>query len=109
MEKAKADRIAEQEATGIDYSIPASAGRQNRRGGATETEGYVFDTDFYMNHSFKPVVAQRLGEKTTQFVVNARPLDIMPVLYDLIKAKDKNVTVSEKSWKFKFEGKLMQE
>jgi len=33
----------------------------------------------------------------------------MPVLYDLIKTKDKKVTVSDKSWKFKFEGKLMQE
>jgi len=65
MEKAKADRIAEQESTGIDYSIPASAGRQNRRGGADASEGYTFDTDFYMNHSFKPAVAQRVGEKST--------------------------------------------
>lgn len=33
----------------------------------------------------------------------------MPVLYDLIKSQDKNITVSEKSWKFKFEGKLMDD
>lgn len=65
MEKAKADRVAEQEATGIDYSIPASTGRQNRRGGATETEGYNFDTEFYMNHSFKPATQQKVGEQTT--------------------------------------------
>ena len=33
----------------------------------------------------------------------------MSVLYDLIKTKDKGLTVSDKSWKLKFEGKLMQE
>lgn len=65
MEKAKADRIAEQESTGIDYSIPASAGRQNRRGGADASENFVFDTNFYMNHSFKPALPQRVGEKST--------------------------------------------
>ena len=64
MNKAKLDRIAEQEATGIDYSIPPSQGRA-RRGGADASEGYTFDTDFYMNHSFKPPVQQRLGEKST--------------------------------------------
>lgn len=62
-----------------------------------------------MNHSFKPPVEQRIGEKSTQFVVNAKPLDIMPILYDMIKAKDKNITVSEKSWKFRFEGKMIQD
>lgn len=62
-----------------------------------------------MNHSFKEHVQQRLGEKSTQFIVNSKPLDIMPVLYEMIKAQDKNLTVSEKSWKLKFEGKLMQE
>ena len=54
MEKAKADRDAEQDTTGIDYSIPASAGKANRRGG--DEDVMVFDTDFYMSHSFKEPV-----------------------------------------------------
>jgi len=33
----------------------------------------------------------------------------MSVLYDQIKAQDSKVVVSDKSWKFKFEGKMMQE
>jgi len=51
MEKAKADRIAEQTATGVDYSIPSSAGKANRRGG--EEDVMTFDTDYYMAHAFK--------------------------------------------------------
>lgn len=104
MDKAKADRIAEQENTGVDYSIPASQG--NRRGGDT-AETFSFDTDFYTKHTFRSAVQQRLGEKSTQFLVNAKALDIMPVLLDLIKAEDEKVTISDKSWKFKYEGKLM--
>lgn len=106
MEQAKADRISEQENTGLDYSIPASVGKSNRRGGDTG-ETFVFDADFYMNHSFKPAINQRIGEKSTQFLVNAKALDIMPVLYDLIKTQDEKAVISGKSWKFKFEGKLM--
>lgn len=107
MEKAKADRIAEQEATGKDYSIPASSGKANRRGG--DTDAMVFDTDFYTSHSFKPAVQQRIGEKSTQFMVNAKSLEVMTALYDLVKAEDPNATVSNKSWKIKFEGKQMSE
>lgn len=107
MEAAKADRANEQDTTGIDYAIPASTG--NRRGGPDATGGYVFDADFYMDHSFKPVVQQGLANKNTQFLVNSKPLDIMTVLYDLIRKKDAKIAVSEKSWKLKFDSKLMQE
>lgn len=69
----------------------------------------VFDTDFYTSHSFKPAVQQRIGEKSTQFTVNAKSLEVMTALYDLVKAQDPNVTVSNKSWKLKFEGKEMSD
>ena len=102
MEKVKADRLAEQDSARMECATPT--GVANRRGG-NYYESFLFDTDFYMNHSFKPAVKQKVDVKTTQFLVNAKPLDIMPVLLDLIMEQDEKVVISDKSWKFKFEGK----
>ena len=35
-----------------------------------------------MNHTFKAAPEQRLGEKSTQFIVNAKALDIMTGVYE---------------------------
>ena len=111
MEKAKADRIAEQSQTGVDYSIPASTSKANRRGGGEDA--VTFDTEYYMSHAFKAAPEQRLGEKSTQFLVNAKALDIMTGIYKFSQSektdKAEKVVVSTNSWKIKFDGKLWSE
>ena len=66
-----------------------------------------------MNHAFKAAPEQRLGEKSTQFIVNAKALDIMTGVYEFAqseKTDDKEkIVVSPTSWKIKFDGKLWSE
>lgn len=65
-----------------------------------------------MSHAFKPQTQGRLGEKSTQFLVNAKALDIMQGVYEFAQSESQQgdkVEVSNKSWKIKFDGKLWSE
>ena len=62
-----------------------------------------------MKRKFRPVVEQAAGQKSTQFLVNSNALNIMPILYEIIKEKDGQVVVSDDYWKFKFTGNIMEE
>ena len=70
------------------------------------TGDVIFDDAFIQSHVFKPQPNANACAFSNTFAVNAEPVKIMDLVYDLSYNIDENVKISKSKWSLSFNGKL---